>query len=602
MNDIKQKRKRKRILIIVGVVLLVCGAATGGYFLYQHNQQNKTPEIPLSEAILLSKSHVFSDMKIGGSQITLTVASGFTDWGSITSVDTDKKSINLNAGNKVIVDVGDLSLNDLQGIGFVAPNTYTHTDQSNGFNWGSIVGLLLPFLFVGGFIWLMFFSDIVAGDFNKYKKDKTAISFLDIGGLVDSKEKLLEASRFITDKSYFVNVGAKVPRGVLLTGAPGVGKTMLARAMATEAGIDFYYTSGTEFHSYFVAMASRRVKKLFKIAKKRPSVIFIDEFDSIGMARSFRGTDMSTDNEHTLNQLLAEMDGFKKDTQVIVIAATNHPEVLDPALLRPGRFDRQISIALPTLNERSEIIKIHQKGKPIADDVDLDAIARQTGGLSGADLAGMMNEAALIAGRQHKDKINMVDISNAIDNVTAGSERKSLVLTDADKKVLAYHESGHALVASMFPECGKVQRISILPHGMAGGFTRLSEDKERLVITKKIAMANISILFAGRVAEELVTGDLSSGAQNDIMKANQIATEMVAHYGMGATFGLRYYDTSSKEANSVINEDIKGILDECYATAKQMIVCNRIKLDRLASKLIEVEALNADEVESITID
>jgi cell division protease FtsH len=452
---------------------------------------------------------------------------------------------------------------------------------------------------VGGFIWLLFFSDIIAGGFNKYKKDKTSILFSDIGGLLDAKEKLLEASRFITDKSYFLNVGAKVPRGILLTGAPGVGKTMLARAMATEAGIGFYYASGTEFHSYFVAMASRRVKKLFRLAKQHPSIVFIDEFDSIGMARSFRGTDMSTDNEHTLNQLLAEMDGFKKDTQVIVIAATNHPEVLDPALLRPGRFDRQITISLPTLAERSEIIKIHQKGKPIADDVDIDVIARQTGGLSGADLAGMMNEAALIAGRQCKDKINMVDISNAIDNVTAGSERKALVLTDVDKKVLAYHESGHALVASMFPECGKVQRISILPHGMAGGFTRLSEDKEKLVITKKIAMENISILFAGRVAEEAVTGDLSSGAQNDIMKANQIATEMVAHYGMGAKFGLRYYDTSSKEANPIINEDIKSILDDCYVTAKQVIEGNQDKLNKLASKLIEVEALNADEVEDL---
>lgn len=599
MSDIKQKRKRKRIFIIIGLALLVCGLAVGGYFYYQHQQENKVIEIPLSEAVSLSKAHVFSDMKIGDSQITLTVAQGFTDWDSITTVDTDKKAVNLNTNSEVTVDIGYLSLNDLQDIGFVTPKSYMQSSQSEGFNWSSLPGIVLPLLFLAGFIWLMFFSDLLAGGFNKYKKDKTSILFTDIGGLLDAKEKLLEASRFITDKSYFLNVGAKVPRGILLTGAPGVGKTMLARAMATEAGIGFYYASGTEFHSYFVAMASRRVKKLFRLAKQHPSIVFIDEFDSIGMARSFRGTDMSTDNEHTLNQLLAEMDGFKKDTQVIVIAATNHPEVLDPALLRPGRFDRQITIALPTLNERSEIIKIHQRGKPIAEDVDLDAIARQTGGLSGADLAGVMNEAALIAGRQLKDKINMADISNAIDNVTAGSERKSLVLTDVDKKVLAYHESGHALVASMFPECGKVQRISILPHGMAGGFTRLSEDKERLVITKKIAMANISILFAGRVAEEAVTGDLSSGAQNDIMKANQIATEMVAHYGMGAKFGLRYYDTSSKEANPIINEDIKSILDDCYATAKQVIEGNRDKLNRLASKLIEVEALNADEVEDL---
>lgn len=602
----KKKQKKLRVYYIILAVLIALELGIAGYYYYQIQYlPNKPVELPLGEAVTMSKVGTFSDMEYNNSQITLTIGEGIKN---LQATDMDKKPISLNEGQKITVKNDWLNLNGLKTLGFINPPNYKQVPDV--MDWGELARMLLPLFLIVTFIYLMFFSNVLEGGFKQFRKDKNSITFADVGGLAEAKLSLMEAASFIIDRKYLIKTGAKIPKGILLTGEPGVGKTMLARAMATETGIGFHYATGSEFHSYFVAMAAKKVKKLFNKARRFPSIIFIDEFDSLGQRRSFRGTDMATDNEHTLNQLLAEMDGFTKDTQVLVIAATNHPEVLDPALLRAGRFDRRIDVGLPTFKERQEILQIHAKGKPLATSVSIENLAKQTGGMTGADLAGVLNEAAIRAGRNHKSEIEMSDLVNAIDAVVAGAERKALILTDKEKRLVAYHEAGHALVASLLPECEKVQRISILPHGVAGGFTRLSTEQETALLSKTKALSMISMMLGGRVAEELVIGDISSGAQNDIQRANQIATEMVRHMGMGEKYGLRYLGQQvnpmfggngdiSTEALNTIEGDVSNILNECYGVAKGLIGGKKNILDKLADRLIEVETLDVDEINGI---
>jgi cell division protease FtsH len=598
----KKNPKRKRWLII-GCVVLLSVAIVAGVLVYK--DKAKDVEIPLSEAIALSKDNVFSEMRVGN-VVTLVVAD---DVIQRTTTDIQGKTTILLPKQKVDVKLMGYSMKDLKDLGFVMPPVYK---EEAGNWWDRIVGssgflsLVMLIVAIGGFI-LVYKTGLLTGfSGSTFKKDKKSISFADVGGASDIKDSLMEAVSFLRDKKYLEKLGAKIPHGILLSGAPGVGKTMLARAMATEADAPFYFCSGSELQSYWFGLTAQKVKKLFKQAKSQPSIVFIDEIDSIAQRRSFRGTDVSRDNDMTLNQILAEMDGFDKNSNVLVVAATNHPEVLDPALLRQGRFDRQINIPLPTFQERCEIFKIHSKGRPLADDVKVDDVGKQTSGMSGADLAAICNEASIIAGREHKDAIDMADINRALDRVLAGCERKGKVFSDSEKRLVAYHESGHALVASLLKECDKVQRISILPHGDSGGFTRLSSENEVMLMSKSKAQAMISMMLGGRVAEELVIGDISSGAQNDIMKANQIAREMVEHYGMGDNFGLRYcgqvsmgIKDVSPESQAIIDGDVSTILKDCYGVAKGLIEGKRTILDMLASRLIEVEVLDADVVSKI---
>lgn len=440
-----------------------------------------------------------------------------------------------------------------------------------------------------------------------FKRDENIVSFADVGGLGEVKDSLKEVVDFIKDRSYFDKVGAQIPRGILLVGPPGTGKTLLARALATEADVPFIYSSGAEFQSSFVAATAMKVRALFKRAKKYPScIVFIDEFDSLGHKRGFGSTDLQRDESNTLNQLLSEMDGFKKDSKVMVLAATNRVEVLDPAVLRPGRFDRKINVFLPALRERIEILQIHSKGKPFDKDVSMENISKQTSGFSGADLTSLLNEAAITAARKHENEITNQSIMEAIDRVLVGEERQGFVLSDKERKFVAYHESGHAVVASFIPEIDKVQRISILPHGQAGGLTRISVDTENVLISKSKAMGTISVLLGGRVAEQLVMGDISSSAQDDIKKANAIAREMVVHYGMGKESGLiydGYNETGVKELSNftcdTIDIEISSILNECYRKAEETISGHREILDRIANRLLEVETLNGDEIEQL---
>jgi cell division protease FtsH len=601
-NDFPTKKKpNRKWWYVAGFVLLALIVGVGGYF---YRENTKTVEIPLSEAIALSKDNVFSEMRVG-SVITLVVAD---DLAQRASTDIEGKSVILKGKQKVEVKLMGYDVKDLKDLGFVMPLVY----KEEAVNWWDSVmksplfGMVCYILLMIGLIYLMTRTEIFTGYTGRvFKKDSKSISFADVGGLTHIKDSLMESVSFLRDRKWLEKVGAQIPRGILLSGAPGVGKTMLARAMATEADVPFYFCSGSELQTPWFGLTAQKIKKLFKQAKKQPSIIFLDEFDSIAQKRTYRGQDVDRDTSMTLNQLLAEMDGFDKSSQVLVIAATNHPEVLDQVLLRQGRFDRQISIPLPDYKERIEILAIHSKNKPLANDVKLVDIAKSTSGMSGADLAGIWNEASIIAGREHKESIDMADINRALDRVLAGCERKGTVFTDAEKKLVAYHEAGHVLVASMLPKCDRVQRISILPHGEAGGFTRLSSEKEERLFSKSKAKSVIAMMLGGRVAEELIIGDISNGAQNDLAKANQLATEMVERYGMGENFGLRYCDSFngnkglSGESRNVIDGDIQSLLNEAHGVAKSLIEGKKEILERLANRLIEVETIDSDEIDRI---
>jgi len=604
-GSFKKRRDWKRRKIVVAIIIAtVVFAASIGVIYYYKSYQDNNVELPLSEVIALSHDNVFSNMEINKTDAKLIVSDGII---GRASINIDDEDIMLNEGQEVAVMIGELNLNDLEDIGFVSPAKYSQSNTSSN-EW---VSGLMFLLFIGvliGIFWLVMRSDLLVGRTNKFKIDKTSIYFSEVGGLNDVKENLMEAVSFLKNKKHLESIGATIPRGILLIGQPGVGKTLIARAVATESKVNFYYSTASQFHSMWVGLAALQIKKLFYRAKKTPSIIFIDEFDSLAQSRSFGSSDVGREYDHTLNQLLSEMDGFDKKSRVLVIAATNHPEVLDDAVIRPGRFDRRITISVPNYSERCDILRIYQRNKPIDNDVNIDAIAKQTAGLTGAELSSIMNEAAILAGVKLKDNINMDDINSAMDKVLAGGEREGLVLSSEDKKLVAYHEAGHALVASMLPSCGKVQRISILPRGNAGGFTRLASEKEEILVSKTKAMDNISVLLGGRVAEEIVVGNISSSAKDDIKKANIIATEMVRYYGMGDTMKLRCFDgDKSRFDNNSISEDmhriadcdISSILNRCHENTTKIITDNLEILNRIASKLIELEVLNPYELEEL---
>jgi cell division protease FtsH len=594
-DKVVETLKSHKYVVLIGIIALV----VLGNYLYK-DWKDKSVEIPLSEAITLSKDGIFKDLIIEHKNGVSTLVFKVVDGTDITTKDVADDPVKITKDTKVLVDVGYSDLNSLIDLGLVLPDDYKSNTTSGGINWGSWLYLLA----LVGLFWFILGGKMFFGNnAEKFKKEDNSITFADIGGISEVKESLMELVSFLKDKDYYSNLGAKIPRGVLLEGSPGVGKTMLARAIANEADVPFYYTTGSEFHSMWVGVSGQKVKKLFKQASKDACVIFIDEFDSLAHNRGNSNTDVGREWNHTLNQLLAEMDGFsKQNAKVIVIAATNRADVLDPAVLRAGRFDRKITVPLPSYKDRLEIVKIHAKNKPLANDVNYESLARQTSGFSGADIALLLNEAAILAGKDHQNKISMKHISTAIDKVLAGDERKGLTLTTEEKRLIAYHEAGHALVASKLKYADKVQRISILPRGNAGGFTRTASDKELVVLSKEKAMAMISVFLGGRVAEELVLNTVTSSAQNDLQRANELAKQMVEHFGMSEHFGLGYVSTSlmgikdlSQNTQQVIENDINSILNSCYTEAKIVVSESKELLEKLANALLENETL--DEVQ-----
>ncbi len=493
----------------------------------------------------------------------------------------------------------------------------------NGF-----VQSIIPLLLIGGLALLIIkrlsdvnsrsisFGNSRAKSYEDIAGDKK-VTFKDVAGNEEAKQELTEVVDFLKRPEVYMKMGAKLPRGVLLIGAPGNGKTLMAKAVAGEANVPFFFVSGSEFVEMFVGVGAGRVRDLFKKAKKKePAVIFIDEIDAVGRQRGAGLGGGNDEREQTLNQILVEMDGFDPTTAVIVIAATNRPDVLDPALLRPGRFDRQVTVTAPDRKEREQILKVHAKNKKLAKDADLGIVARRTSGFSGADLANVMNEAAILAVREGKKTIDNFAMREAIEKVVLGPSLKTKVVTEEQKKLTAYHEAGHALVSTVIPEASDVQKITIIPRGKAGGYT-FSDQGDNDPITRKRSefLADITVLFGGYTVEKLIFGEVSTGASNDLAKATETARNMVTKYGM-SDLGPISYDESkglsflgkdmvegkhySETSAAMIDQEVDKIISACFQRCQDIITKYRAELDALAEKLIEVEVLELEEYNEIT--
>lgn len=442
------------------------------------------------------------------------------------------------------------------------------------------------------------------------------VTFADVAGCDEAKEELSEMVDFLRDPTKFQKLGGRIPRGVLLVGSPGTGKTLLAKAIAGEAKVPFFSISGSDFVEMFVGVGAARVRDMFEQAKKQsPCIIFIDELDAVGRQRGAGLGGGNDEREQTLNQMLVEMDGFEASVGVIVIAATNRPDVLDPALLRPGRFDRQVVVPLPDIRGREQVIKVHMRKVPVAADVDAMVLARGTPGMSGADLANLVNEAALFAARSNKRLVDMEDFEKAKDKIFMGPERKSMVISPEEKSATAYHESGHAIVGSLLPGCDPVHKVTVMPRGRALGVTWSLPVADRLSLYRDQMLANISMLFGGRVAEELFVGKISTGAANDFERATAIARDMVTRYGMSDALGPMVYGENEGEVflgRSVtthknmseatmrqVDAEIRRILDEQYALAKKLLEENRDKVEAMTAALLEWETIDADQIKDI---
>jgi len=439
-------------------------------------------------------------------------------------------------------------------------------------------------------------------------EEKTKVTFKDVAGVKEAKEELKEIVDFLKNPKKFTSLGARIPKGVLLVGMPGTGKTLLARAVAGEANVPFFHISGSEFVELFVGVGASRVRDLFRKAKRSlPCIVFIDELDAVGRMRGAGLGGSHDEREQTLNQILVEMDGFEPNIGLIVIAATNRPDVLDPALLRPGRFDRRIILDMPDIHDREEILKIHSRGKPLAKNVSLKKIAERTPGFSGADLANLMNEAAILAARRNKDKIYENEILESIDRVLLGPERKSHVLSEKERKIVAYHEAGHALVAHFLPNCDPVQKISIIARGQAAGYTIKMPEKERYLKFKSEFLDNLSALLGGYIAEKEIFGEVTTGAANDLKEATEMAKKLTTQFGMSEVLGPRTFgekheliflgreiaeqkDYSEKIAQ-IIDEEVSKFINLCYRKAEEIIKSKKNYLDKIAQKLLEEETI-----------
>jgi len=494
--------------------------------------------------------------------------------------------------------------------------------------WAGIVSgalYILPVLFMAGVLWFIFRqaqgSNNAAMSFGKsrarmFSGEHPTVTFQDVAGVEESKQELAEVVEFLKEPQKFIQLGARIPKGVLLVGPPGTGKTLLAKAVSGEAGVPFFSISGSEFVEMFVGVGASRVRDLFDQAKRHsPCIVFVDEIDAVGRQRGAGLGGSHDEREQTLNQMLVEMDGFDTDTNIIIIAATNRPDILDPALLRPGRFDRRVTLDRPDMKGREAILKVHVKGKPLDPSVDLGSLARGTPGFVGADLENLVNEAAILAARRNKKSIGQIDLEEAIERVVMGPERKSRLISDEEKRIIAYHEAGHAVVMNAIAEADPVQKITIVGRGQAGGLTWYRPEDDRILTSRKKMVASLAGLLGGRVAEELVFDDITSGASNDIERVTQVARMMVTRMGMSNEMGLMTYGQKeeliflgreiseqrdySEAVAEKIDSEVRRLVDDSYKLTKKLLTKYRDRLDAVAQKLLEVETLTREEFEAI---
>ncbi len=594
MNKNKNGKNNKKLLIsamiLVAIVIILAGIAV--YFVA--NKSGKDDKT-------LAYTDLIKEMSYGNiEKIEMTVGSTSVKV-KMKNVEEEKKSIVPNT--EAFIELIQEKVAEGNEIELIQKPKSTITVLST-----TLFSLLPTIIMVALFV--MIFKMQGLGEKGQVYDDterKTKIKFKDVAGLDEEKEELIEIVDFLKKPEKFSKMGAKIPKGVLLYGKPGTGKTLIAKAIAGEADVPFISMSGSEFIEMFAGLGASRVRKLFDRARKlSPCIVFIDEIDAIG-ARRTSNSGAETENNQTLNQLLVEMDGFSSEETIIVLAATNRPEMLDKALLRPGRFDRQITIPVPDLKGRLEILKIHAEDKKISDDVNLESIAEDTAGFTGAELANILNEAAIIATINKHEEIENSDIEEAVKKVTVGLEKKTRVYSEKDKKLTAYHEAGHAVVSRYLPTQTDVKEVSIIPRGVAGGYTMYKSDEDKYYISKTEMKEKLVALLGGRAAEKLVLDDISTGASNDIEVATKIAREMVTKYGMSDNLGP--IDFQGKEQNDMfvfgenigdkIGAEVKLLIDEAYVNAQKLLIEHRDKLDAIAQTLLVKEKINEQEFKEI---
>jgi cell division protease FtsH len=490
---------------------------------------------------------------------------------------------------------------------------------------GTLIVYILPILLMVGVLWFIMRqaqgSNNAAMSFGKsrarmFSGEHPTVTFADVAGAEESKQELAEVVEFLKEPQKFIQLGARIPKGVLLVGPPGTGKTLLAKAVSGEAGVPFFSISGSEFVEMFVGVGASRVRDLFDQAKRHsPCIIFVDEIDAVGRQRGAGLGGSHDEREQTLNQMLVEMDGFDTDTNVIIIAATNRPDILDPALMRPGRFDRRVTLDRPDVKGREAILKVHVKGKPLEPEVDLASVARGTPGFVGADLENLVNEGALLAARRNKKSIGQSELNEAIERVVMGPERKSRLISDEEKRIIAYHEAGHAVVANAIAEADPVQKVTIVGRGQAGGVTWFRPDEDRILMSRKKMLATLAMALGGRAAEELIFDDITSGASGDIEQVTRMARSMVTRLGMSTEMGTMVYGqkeeliflgreiSEQRDYSEAIAEkidiEVRKIVEDSYKLAKSLVKKHRKQLEMVAQKLLEVESITREEFETI---
>jgi cell division protease FtsH len=587
------------------VCLLVLVAVVAIAFSFMPRGQ-EIEELPISDVIAMAQRGEIKSIEVKEKELLVTTKKG-----------EELKSVKESSASM-------LDILNTAGVGVGGDGVDVVVKETSGFNWALIINLLF-FLFFAGFIFFMLQRAQGAGtqafNFSRSRAkifigSKSTVTFADVAGVDEAKQDLQEVVEFLKFPDKFGTLGARIPRGVLLVGSPGTGKTLLARAVAGEAGVPFFSISGSEFVEMFVGVGASRVRDLFDRAKhSAPSIVFVDEIDAVGRQRGAGLGGGHDEREQTLNQILVEMDGFDNTTNVIVISATNRPDILDPALLRPGRFDRQVILDTPDIVGRKMILQVHAKGKPLDESVNLEVIAKQTPGFSGADLANLINEAAILTARRNKQKIGMEELEESIERVSFGPERKSRVISQKEKEITAYHEAGHALVAKMLPHADPVHKISIIARGMTGGRTSLLPTEDRHLWTRSQFKDMLGVIMGGHAAEELIFGEMSTGSSNDIQQSTKIAHKMVAEYGMSDRLGPRTFgrkeelvflgreiseqrDYGDKVAEE-IDEEVKSLVEEAHRQATEILTKNRAKLIQIAQRLIKDETIEGEELEKL---
>lgn len=602
----KMQKIFKNIGIILAIFLLISAIS----ILYTSPQKAPGP-ISLSDLTKKINNGEVKEIKVENSNLKITLNNGSTEKAikeSNSEISETLKNYGVDSSKLQAVNI------DIQG------------ESTLDFWLSAVLPFLLPFLLIGAFIWFMLkqaqrgnsqalsFGNSRARMTDPKNKSQR-ITFKDVAGSKEAKEELYEIVEFLKNPKKFLNLGAKIPKGVLLLGSPGTGKTLIAKAVAGEANVPFFNISGSEFVEMFVGVGASRVRDLFKQAKKNsPAIIFIDEIDAVGRQRGTGLGGGHDEREQTLNQILVEMDGFDTNTNVIIIAATNRPDVLDPALLRPGRFDRRVIMDLPDIAEREEILKLHSKNKPLAKNVELRRIAQRTPGFSGADLSNLLNEGAILAARRSKKIISMDELTESIEKVILGPERRSRIIDEEEKKIIAYHEAGHALLATILKNADPVQKISIISRGNAGGYTFSAPDKDKTLHSKDYFIDELSVLLGGYVSELITFGTVTTGASNDLERATAIARNLVTRYGMSElgprTFGKKeemvflgreFHEEKnySEKTAMEIDTQVSKFIDNAFEVAKEKLKEKKELLEKITAVLLEKETIEQDEYNEI---